>query len=73
MNAHALFCFIQCLLQIVDVVSGPGSRFKEKHSLDSDEEDEGGDGENISKYDILANDDVEGLCIVCSHADYQIN
>lgn len=48
-------------LQIVDVVSGPGSRFKEKHSLDSDEEDEGGDGENISKYDILANDDVEGL------------
>jgi len=48
-------------LQIVDVVSGPGSRFKEKHSLDSDEEDEGGDGENTSKYDILANDDVEGL------------
>ncbi|CAM4366856.1 hypothetical protein PO909_001562 [Leuciscus waleckii] len=46
--------------KIVDVVSGPGSRFKEKHSLDSDEEDEGGDGENISKYDILANDDVEG-------------
>lgn len=48
-------------LQIADVVTGPGSRFKEKHSLDSDEEDEGGDGENISKYDILANDDVEGL------------
>ncbi|KAG1968086.1 CD2 antigen cytoplasmic tail-binding protein [Pimephales promelas] len=46
--------------KIVDVVSGPGSRFKEKHSLDSDEEDEGGDGENTSKYDILANDDVEG-------------
>ncbi|XP_043091404.1 CD2 antigen cytoplasmic tail-binding protein 2 [Puntigrus tetrazona] len=47
--------------KIVDGVSGPGSRFKEKHSLDSDEEDEGGeDGENSSKYDILASDDVEG-------------
>uniref|UniRef100_A0A672R0W1 CD2 antigen cytoplasmic tail-binding protein 2-like n=1 Tax=Sinocyclocheilus grahami TaxID=75366 RepID=A0A672R0W1_SINGR len=46
--------------KIVDGVSGPGSRFKEKHSLDSDEEDEGEVGENSSKYDILANDDVEG-------------
>ncbi|XP_073696157.1 CD2 antigen cytoplasmic tail-binding protein 2 [Garra rufa] len=45
--------------KIVEGVSGPGSRFKEKHSLDSDEEDEGEDREN-SKYDILANDDVEG-------------
>jgi len=53
--------YLMSFLQIVDVVSGPGSRFKEKHSLDSDEEDEGGDGENTSKYDILANDDVEGL------------
>lgn len=48
-------------LQIVDGLSGPGSRFKEKHSLDSDEEDEGLDRENSSKYDILASDDVEGL------------
>ncbi|XP_044037030.1 CD2 antigen cytoplasmic tail-binding protein 2 isoform X2 [Siniperca chuatsi] len=42
-----------------EAVSGPGSRFKGKHSLDSDEEDEG-DDTNSSKYDILASDDVEG-------------
>ncbi|GAA6229876.1 CD2 antigen cytoplasmic tail-binding protein 2 [Lates japonicus] len=42
-----------------EAVSGPGSRFKGKHSLDSDEEDEGEDT-NSSKYDILASDDVEG-------------
>lgn len=30
------------------------SRFKEKHSLDSDEED------NVDKYDIMAEDDIEG-------------
>lgn len=42
-----------------EVVSGPGSRFKGKHSLDSDEEDEGEDT-NSSKYDILASDDVDG-------------
>ncbi|KAM9346698.1 CD2 antigen cytoplasmic tail-binding protein 2 [Symphorus nematophorus] len=42
-----------------EVMSGPGSRFKGKHSLDSDEEDEG-DDTNSSKYDILASDDVEG-------------
>nr|XP_020461161.1 CD2 antigen cytoplasmic tail-binding protein 2 [Monopterus albus] len=42
-----------------EVVSGPGSRFKGKHSLDSDEEDEGEDTKS-SKYDILASDDVEG-------------
>ncbi len=48
-------------LQIVDGVIGPGSRFKEKHSLDSDEEDEGEAGDNCSKYDILASDDVDGL------------
>ncbi|KAM9843661.1 CD2 antigen cytoplasmic tail-binding protein 2 isoform 1-T2 [Aulostomus maculatus] len=42
-----------------EVVSGPGSRFKGKHSLDSDEEDEGAD-KNSSKYDILASDDVDG-------------
>lgn len=41
------------------MVSGPGSRFKGKHSLDSDEEDEG-DDMHSSKYDILASDDVEG-------------
>ncbi|XP_030403685.1 CD2 antigen cytoplasmic tail-binding protein 2 isoform X2 [Gopherus evgoodei] len=42
--------------------SGPGSRFKGKHSLDSDEEDEDeeGDGGRASKYDILASEDVEG-------------
>lgn len=40
-------------------MSGPGSRFKGKHSLDSDEEDEGGDTKH-SKYNILASDDVEG-------------
>ncbi|XP_078508993.1 CD2 antigen cytoplasmic tail-binding protein 2 [Lissotriton helveticus] len=42
-------------------VSGPGSRFKVKHSLDSDEEDdedEGGD--NSTKYDILNAEDVDG-------------
>ncbi|KAM9392754.1 CD2 antigen cytoplasmic tail-binding protein 2 isoform 1-T3 [Pholidichthys leucotaenia] len=42
-----------------EAVSGPGSRFKGKHSLDSDEEDDGEDT-NSSKYDILASDDVEG-------------
>ncbi|KAF7660559.1 hypothetical protein LDENG_00279890 [Lucifuga dentata] len=42
-----------------EAVSGPGSRFKGKHSLDSDEEDEG-DDTNSKKYDILASDDVEG-------------
>uniref|UniRef100_A0A3P9H8P7 CD2 antigen cytoplasmic tail-binding protein 2 n=1 Tax=Oryzias latipes TaxID=8090 RepID=A0A3P9H8P7_ORYLA len=42
-----------------EAVSGPGSRFKGKHSLDSDEEDEGGDTKH-SKYNILASDDVEG-------------
>ncbi|XP_074854522.1 CD2 antigen cytoplasmic tail-binding protein 2 [Carettochelys insculpta] len=42
--------------------SGPGSRFKGKHSLDSDEEDEDEEGEDgrASKYDILASEDVEG-------------
>lgn len=42
-----------------EAVSGPGSRFKGKHSLDSDEEDEGEDT-NSSKYNILDSDDVEG-------------
>uniref|UniRef100_A0A8C6T215 CD2 antigen cytoplasmic tail-binding protein 2 n=1 Tax=Neogobius melanostomus TaxID=47308 RepID=A0A8C6T215_9GOBI len=42
----------------VEAVEGPGSRFKGKHSLDSDEEDEA--EEKSSKYDILADDDVEG-------------
>nr|XP_004671133.1 CD2 antigen cytoplasmic tail-binding protein 2 [Jaculus jaculus]XP_044987500.1 CD2 antigen cytoplasmic tail-binding protein 2 [Jaculus jaculus]XP_044987502.1 CD2 antigen cytoplasmic tail-binding protein 2 [Jaculus jaculus] len=36
---------------------GPGSRFKGKHSLDSDEED---DDDGSRKYDILASEDVEG-------------
>nr|XP_020501379.1 CD2 antigen cytoplasmic tail-binding protein 2 [Labrus bergylta]XP_020501380.1 CD2 antigen cytoplasmic tail-binding protein 2 [Labrus bergylta] len=42
-----------------EAVSGPGSRFNVKHSLDSDEEDEGDDTKS-SKYDVLASDDVEG-------------
>ncbi|XP_066498478.1 CD2 antigen cytoplasmic tail-binding protein 2 [Hoplias malabaricus] len=46
--------------KMYDVVSGPGSRFKEKHSLDSDEEDEGEDRDDNGKYNILASDDVEG-------------
>lgn len=37
---------------------GPGSRFKGKHSLDSDEEED--EEEGSSKYDILASEDVEG-------------
>ncbi|XP_029914676.1 CD2 antigen cytoplasmic tail-binding protein 2 [Myripristis murdjan] len=45
--------------KICEGVSGPGSRFKGKHSLDSDEEDEDDDAKS-SKYDILASDDVEG-------------
>jgi len=45
--------------KICEGVSGPGSRFKGKHSLDSDEEDEGDDSQS-SKYEILASDDVEG-------------
>ncbi|XP_045141822.1 CD2 antigen cytoplasmic tail-binding protein 2 [Echinops telfairi] len=47
--------------KLVDHVAGaggPGSRFKGKHSLDSDEEDE--EEEGSSKYDILASEDVEG-------------
>ncbi|XP_061606597.1 CD2 antigen cytoplasmic tail-binding protein 2 isoform X3 [Phyllopteryx taeniolatus] len=43
----------------LEVASGPGSRFKGKHSLDSDEEDEGEETQS-SKYDILASDDVDG-------------
>ncbi|KAJ1126148.1 hypothetical protein NDU88_004557 [Pleurodeles waltl] len=43
-------------------VSGPGSRFKVKHSLDSDEEDDDDDegGNDSTKYDILNAEDVEG-------------
>ena len=57
--------------QICEGVSGPGSRFKGKHSLDSDEEDEGDDSES-SKYEILASDDVEGMsqhCIIVHQSD----
>ncbi|KAL0993292.1 hypothetical protein UPYG_G00105760 [Umbra pygmaea] len=46
--------------KLCEDVLGPGSRFKGKHSLDSDEEDEEEDGEKSSKYNILASDDVEG-------------
>ncbi|XP_008822081.1 CD2 antigen cytoplasmic tail-binding protein 2 isoform X1 [Nannospalax galili] len=45
------------LVDPVPGAGGPGSRFKGKHSLDSDEEDE---EEGSSKYDILASEDVEG-------------
>ncbi|XP_067325933.1 CD2 antigen cytoplasmic tail-binding protein 2 [Anolis sagrei] len=41
-------------------IGGPGSRFKGKHSLDSDEEDDEEEEGRGSKYDILASDDVEG-------------
>lgn len=48
--------------QTCEAVAGPGSRFKVKHSLDSDEEDEGEETKSSSsKYDILASDDVEGM------------
>ncbi|XP_012681357.1 CD2 antigen cytoplasmic tail-binding protein 2 [Clupea harengus] len=46
--------------KICEEVTGPGSRFKGKHSLDSDEEDEGEDKDNGNKYNILDSDDVEG-------------
>lgn len=55
------FPFASPYLQLGDPVAGaggPGSRFKGKHSLDSDEEDD--DEEGSSKYDILASEDVEG-------------
>lgn len=47
--------------RLPDTVGGPGSRFKGKHSLDSDEEDDEEDesGES-SKYNMLAPEDVEG-------------
>lgn len=66
-----MLCFIfscfSTLDQSCEVVSGPGSRFKGKHSLDSDEEDEGEDTKSSSKYDILASDDVEGMsCLYIS-------
>nr|XP_005888877.1 PREDICTED: CD2 antigen cytoplasmic tail-binding protein 2 [Bos mutus]XP_014338132.1 PREDICTED: CD2 antigen cytoplasmic tail-binding protein 2 [Bos mutus] len=47
------------LVDPVAGVGGPGSRFKGKHSLDSDEEEEE-EEEGSSKYDILASEDVEG-------------
>lgn len=46
------------LVDPVAPVGGPGSRFKGKHSLDSDEEED--EDEGSSKYDILASEDVEG-------------
>lgn len=56
--AMMLCCF--CSVQSCEPMSGPGSRFKGKHSLDSDEEDEGEEA-NRSKYNILDSDDVEGM------------
>ncbi|KAM4698414.1 CD2 antigen cytoplasmic tail-binding protein 2 [Rhinophrynus dorsalis] len=47
--------------QFPEVVGGPGSRFKGKHSLDSDEEDEEDEETGDSaKYNMLAPEDVEG-------------
>ncbi|KAM8961368.1 CD2 antigen cytoplasmic tail-binding protein 2 isoform 2-T2 [Pelodytes ibericus] len=43
-----------------DAVGGPGSRFKGKHSLDSDEEDEEEERGDSAKYNMLAPEDVEG-------------
>lgn len=57
---NILLVFLFLLNQTCEAVSGPGSRFKGKHSLDSDEEDEGEETQS-SKYDILASDDVEGM------------
>lgn len=55
-----------CVLKpTLEVSSGPGSRFKGKHSLDSDEEDDGEDTQS-NKYDILASDDVDGESLVLS-------
>uniref|UniRef100_A0A8C5Q2T2 CD2 antigen cytoplasmic tail-binding protein 2 n=1 Tax=Leptobrachium leishanense TaxID=445787 RepID=A0A8C5Q2T2_9ANUR len=47
--------------RLPDAVGGPGSRFKGKHSLDSDEEDDDDEGSGDSaKYNMLAPEDVEG-------------
>lgn len=56
-----MFSPFSFFVQSCEPTSGPGSRFKGKHSLDSDEEDEG-EEENGSKYNILDSDDVEGVC-----------
>lgn len=53
------------ILKSCEAVAGPGSRFKGKHSLDSDEEDDE-EVTDSSKYNILASDDVEGM-----YQDYQ--
>ncbi|KAG7272662.1 hypothetical protein CRUP_008490 [Coryphaenoides rupestris] len=45
--------------KVCEGITGPGSRFKGKHSLDSDEEDDEEETKN-SKYDMLASDDVDG-------------
>ncbi|XP_075439008.1 CD2 antigen cytoplasmic tail-binding protein 2 [Ascaphus truei] len=48
--------------RLPDTPGGPGSRFKGKHSLDSDEEDdeEEAEGCDSTKYNMLSTDDVEG-------------
>lgn len=43
---------------IYDTSDGKQSRFKEKHSLDSDEEDE-----KDQDYEILPEDDIEGFIV----------
>lgn len=57
-NPHLFAGSCSQLVDPVAPVGGPGSRFKGKHSLDSDEEDD--EDEGSSKYDILASEDVEG-------------
>lgn len=70
-SLRSLCVCVRVCAQMYDEVSGPGSRFKEKHSLDSDEEDEGEDGEKNSKYNILASDDIEGVFIyACLRGKY---
>ena len=44
---------IQAGLEEIERLKEKPTRFKEKHTLDSDEEDE-------EKYDVLAEDDIEG-------------
>uniref|UniRef100_V9L3Y8 CD2 antigen cytoplasmic tail-binding protein 2 n=1 Tax=Callorhinchus milii TaxID=7868 RepID=V9L3Y8_CALMI len=44
----------------VPVSGGAGSRFKGKHSLDSDEEEDDEEGGDSTKYNILTTEDIEG-------------
>lgn len=48
--------FEEDLRDLDDLDDETARRFKEKHSLDSDEEDD-----NTGKYEILNEDDIEGI------------